>query len=69
MIIHSTRSAILGYLFNLAGLRKSEDSTQKFTHHCSDKSDVQKIISGNEEILNLFNEAALLLVHWGSNNR
>ena len=60
MITHSLRSAILGYLFTLAGLRKSEDSTQELTHHriVRDNSDVQKIISGIEETLNPFNEAA-----------
>jgi len=30
---------------------------------------MQKIINGIEEILNPFNEAALVLVHWESNNR
>ena len=44
MITNSARSAILGCLFELAGLKKYEDATQEFKHHCipRDNSDTKK---------------------------
>jgi len=58
MITHSMRSAILGHLFDMAGLRKPEDSTQELTNHriTRDNSDLQKIISAIQDTQNPFDE-------------
>ena len=60
MITHSIRSAILGYLFDMAGMRKKEDFTQELIHHhiARDNSDVEKIITGIKDTLNPFSGAA-----------
>ena len=58
MITHSARSAILGCLFELAGLKKHEDATQELKHHRiqRDHSDTRKLVSGIENTLNPFDE-------------
>lgn len=54
MIAHATRSAILGNLFDIAGMRKKEDSAQELKHYHTegDNNDVEKNFGGINETLN-----------------
>lgn len=58
MTIHTMISAILRCLFDMAGIRKDEDSTQELVHHriVRDNSDVETVISGIQDTLNPFDE-------------
>ena len=59
MITHATRSTILGHLFDMAGLRKLEDTTRELEHSriLRDNNDLQKVIDGIVNTLNPFDAA------------
>ena len=59
MITHATRSTILGHLFDMAGLRKLEDTTRELEHSriLRDNNDLQKVIDGIVNTLNPFDTA------------
>ena len=56
MITHATRSTILGHLFDIAGLRKLEDTTRELEHSriLLENNDFQKVIDGIVNTLNPF---------------
>ena len=56
MITHSTRSAVIGHLLCLAGMKKDEDFTRELANHriVRDNTDRKKIISCIQETMNPF---------------